>query len=75
MIRLNCHLSDELGERLNNYCDKMGMSKVAVVTMALSDYLNTAEAKQKIIEQMSDPNKMAEIMKAFGISADMLQQK
>lgn len=68
MYRLNCHLSDELGDRLANYCERSGMLKVAVVAMALDQYLNEQEVKCKLMDQLSDPVKMAEICKAMGVS-------
>lgn len=67
MYRLNCHLSDDLGDRLGNYCERSGMLKVAVVAMALDQYLNEQEAKCKFLEQLSDPAKMAEICKVMGV--------
>lgn len=69
MYRLNCHLSDELGDRLGNYCERSGMMKVAVVAMALDQYLNEQEAKCKLLEQLSDPAMMAEVCKFMGLSS------
>jgi predicted transcriptional regulator len=68
MYRLNCHLSDDLGDRLGNYCERSGMLKVAVVAMALDQYLNEQEAKRKLLEQLSDPMKLTEICKIVGVS-------
>lgn len=67
MYRLNCHLSDDLGDRLGNYCERSGMLKVAVVAMALDQYLNEQEAKRKLLEQLSDPARLAEICKMVGV--------
>ena len=67
MYRLNCHLSDDLGDRLGNFCERSGMLKVAVVATALNQYLNEQEAKCKLLEQLSDPVKMAEICKVMGV--------
>ena len=67
MYRLNCHLSDDLGDRLGNYCERSGMLKVAVVAMALDQYLNEQEAKRNLLEQLSDPAKLAEICKIVGV--------
>lgn len=69
MYRLNCHLSDDLGDRLGNYCERSGMMKVAVVAMALDQYLNEQEAKRKLLEQLSDPAKLTEICKIMGVPA------
>lgn len=69
MYRLNCHLSDDLGDRLGNYCERSGMLKVAVVAMALDQYLNEQEAKRKLLEQLSDPARMVEICKMMGVPA------
>lgn len=66
MYRLNCHLTDELGDRLANYCERAGMMKVSVISMALDQYLNEQEMKCKLLEQLSDPVKMAEICKIVG---------
>lgn len=68
MYRLNCHLSNDLGDRLGNYCERSGMLKVAVVAMALDQYLNEQEAKRKLLEQFSDPARLAEICKMVGVS-------
>ena len=67
MYRLNCHLSDDLGDRLGNYCERSGMLKVAVVAMALDQYLNEQEARRKLLEQLSDPKKLTEICKIVGV--------
>ena len=69
MYRLNCHLTDDLGDRLANYCERAGMMKVSVVSMALDQYLNEQETKCKLLEQLSDPAKMAEICKLMGLSS------
>jgi predicted transcriptional regulator len=68
MYRLNCHLSDDLGDRLANHCERSGMLKVAVVATALDQYLNEQEAKRKVLEQLSDPAKLTEICKIMGLS-------
>lgn len=67
MYRLNCHLTDELGERLSEYSERTGVTKVTVVAMALDQYLNEQEAKCKLLEQLSDPVKLAEICKFAGV--------
>lgn len=69
MYRLNCHLTDDLGDRLANYCERAGMMKVSVVSMALDQYLKEQEARCKLLEQLSDPAKMAEICKLMGLSS------
>lgn len=69
MYRLNCHLTDDLGDRLANYCECAGMMKVSVVSMALDQYLKEQEARCKLLEQLSDPAKMAEICKLMGLSS------
>lgn len=69
MYRLNCHLSDDLGDRLANYCERSGMLKVAVVATALSQYLNEQEVRCKLLEELSDPAKMAEVCKLMGLSS------
>lgn len=69
MYRLNCHLTDDLGDRLANYCERAGMMKVSVVSMALDQYLTEQEARCKLLEQLSDPAKMAEICKLMGLSS------
>lgn len=74
MYRFNCQFSDELGERLADYSEKMGMSKVAVVTIALSEYLNTAEVKQKLLSQLGDPMQFAEMCKAMGVTPEALKK-
>lgn len=69
MYRLNCHLSDDLGDRLSNYCERSGMLKVAVVATALNQYLNEQEIRSKLLEELSDPAKMAEVCKLMGLSS------
>ena len=68
MYRLNCHLTDDLGDRLANYCENAGMMKVSVVSMALDQYLKEQEVRRKLLEQLSDPAKIAEISKLMGLS-------
>lgn len=67
MYRMNCHLSDELAARLCDYCERSGMAKVYVISMALDQYLNEQEAKRKVLEQLSDPAKLTEICKIMGL--------
>ncbi len=69
MYRLNCHLTDELGDRLANYCERAGMMKVSVVSTAIEQYLKEQEARCKLLEQLTDPAKMAEICKFMGLSS------
>lgn len=69
MYRLNCHLTDDLGDRLANYCERAGMMKVSVVSLALDQYLKEQETRCKLLEQLSDPAKMAEICKLIGLSS------
>ena len=69
MYRMNCHLTDELGARLCDYCERNGLAKVYVISMALDEYLKEQEAKAKLLEQLSDPAKMAEICKLVGLSS------
>lgn len=74
MYRLNCHLTDDLGDRLANYCEHAGMMKVSVVSMALDQYLKEQEARCKLLEQLSDPAKMAEICKLMGLSSSGFEE-
>lgn len=67
MYRLNCHLSDNLGTRFCEYCERTGVAKVTVVSVALDQYLNEQELKRKLLEQLSDPTKLAEICKIAGV--------
>lgn len=67
MYRLNCHLTDNLGTRFCEYCERAGVPKVTVVSLALDQYLNEQEMKCKLLEQLSDPAKMAEICKIVGV--------
>lgn len=69
MYRLNCHLSDDLGDRLANYCERSGMLKVAVVAAALNQYLKEQEVRCKLLEELSDPAKMVEVCKLMGLSS------
>lgn len=69
MYRLNCHLTDDLGDRLANYCERAGMMKVSVVSLALDQYLKEQEVRQKLLEELSDPAKLAEVCKLMGLSS------
>lgn len=69
MYRLNCHLTDDLGDRLANYCERSGMLKVAVVATALNQYLKEQEVRFKLLEELSDPAKMAEVCKLMGFNS------
>lgn len=69
MYRLNCHLSDDLGDRLANYCERSGMLKVAVVAAALNQYLKEQEVRCKLLEELSDPARMVEVCKLMGLSS------
>lgn len=68
MYRLNCHLTDNLGTRFCEYCERTGIAKVTVVSTALDQYLNEQEVKCKLLEQLSDPAMMAEICKLMDLS-------
>lgn len=67
MYRLNCHLTDDLGDRLGNYCERSGMMKVSVVSSALDQYLKEQEVRCKLLEELSDPAKLAEVYKLMGL--------
>lgn len=67
MYRLNCHLTDDLGDRLANYCERAGMMKVSVVSSALDQYLKELEVRYKLLEELSDPAKLAEVCKLMGL--------
>lgn len=67
MYRLNCHLTDDLGDRLANYCERAGMMKVSVVSLALDQYLKEQEVRYKLLEELSDPAKLAEVCKLMGL--------
>lgn len=69
MYRMNCNLSDDIGSRLNGYCERTGVAKVTVVSLALDQYLAEQEMKRKLMEEMSDPMKMAQIYKILGMPA------
>lgn len=69
MYRLNCHLTDDLGGRLSNYCERAGMMKVSVVSLALDQYLKEQEVRCKLLEELSDPAKLAEVCKLMGLSS------
>lgn len=69
MYRLNCHLTDDLGDRLANYCERAGMMKVSVVSLALDQYLKEQETRCKLLEQLSDPARLAEVCKLMGLSS------
>lgn len=69
MYRLNCHLTDDLGDRLANYCERAGMMKVSVVSLALDQYLKEQEVKYKLLEELSDPARLAEVCKLMGLSS------
>lgn len=69
MYRLNCHLTDDLGDRLSNYCERAGMMKVSVVSLALDQYLKEQEVRCKVLEELSDPAKLAEVCKLMGLSS------
>lgn len=67
MYRLNCNLADDIAQRLNAYADRTGVSRVNIVSMALDQYLAEQEMKRKLMEEMSDPMKMAQIYKVLGM--------
>lgn len=67
MYRFNCHLSDELGERMGKFAERAGMSKVTLVTLALNTYMDQEDMKRQLMEKMSDPYTLAEVCKAMGI--------
>lgn len=69
MYRLNCHLTDDLGDRLSNYCERAGMMKVSVVSLALEQYLKEQEVRYKVLEELSDPAKLVEVCKLMGLSS------
>lgn len=74
MYRMNCHLTDDIAARLCDYCERAGVAKVTVISMALDQYLNEQELKRKILEQFADPEKMAEICKIVGLPASGSKQ-
>ena len=74
MYRLNCNLPDDLGCRLSDYSKKTGVAKVNVVILALNDYLNEQEYKAKLLEQMSNPNTIANLLLELGCDNEKISQ-
>ena len=74
MYRMNCHLTDAIAARLCDYCERTGVAKVTVISMALDQYLNEQELKRKILEQFADPEKIAGICKIVGLPASGSKQ-
>lgn len=72
MSRLNCNLPDELNERLNTFCKKTGIAKVNAVILALNDYLNEQEYKAQLLEKMSNPNTIANLLLEMGCDKDKI---
>lgn len=68
MYRLNCNLADDIAQRMNDYADRTGVSRVNIVSLALDQYLAEQEMKRKLMEEMSDPMKIAQIYKVLGMS-------
>lgn len=67
--RLNCLLDASYGERLSERSEKSKLPKVAIVAMALDQYLKQADMLDRLqAELVSDPVKLAEVCKAFGVS-------
>lgn len=67
MYRLNCNLSDDIGKRLNDYADRTGISRVNIVSLALDHYLTQEEVKLRIMNELTDTKKLAEIYKVLGV--------
>lgn len=68
MYRLNCVLSDELGERIHARSEKTGVTKVSLVATAITSYCDQMDLMDRLTEQLtSDPVKLAEVAKALGI--------
>lgn len=69
VYRLNCVLDASFGERLMAHCEKTKLSRTAIVSMALDQYFNQAELLDRLVTEVSsDPVKLAEVCKAFGIT-------
>lgn len=67
--RLNCLLDASYGERLSERSEKSKLPKVAIVAMALDQYLKQADMMEKLqAELTADPVKLAEVCKAFGLT-------
>lgn len=66
--RLNCLLDASYGVRINERSEKSKLPKVAIVAMALDQFLKQADMMDKVLEELSsDPVKMAEVCKTVGI--------
>ena len=52
MYRMNCHLTDEIAARLCDYCERTGVAKVYVISMALDQYLNEQQLKRKGLQTL-----------------------
>lgn len=70
-FRLNCLIDLELADRLAERSAKTKLPKVGIVTLALDQYLKQADMLDKIqAELVSNPVKLAEVCKAFGLSPE-----
>lgn len=67
MYRTNVNLTDELGARLVSYSEKTGIPRAGIIAMAVDQYLNEQEFKQKVLEELKDPEKMGVLIKSLGL--------
>ena len=56
-----------LSELMYDYADRTGIPRVTIVSLALDQYLMQEEAKRKMIADMGDPVKLAEIYRVLGL--------
>ena len=68
MYRLNVHVDDEVGARLQAYCDSRRVTKVSVVTTALLDFLDAQAVRDELLAKMKDPAQLAEMAKVLGVN-------
>lgn len=59
--KINITISEELAERLEEYCKKNYLTKSGVITMATTDYLNTREMQISYKNMTDSIAKLAEI--------------
>lgn len=67
MYRMSVYLTDDLGARLVSYSEKSGVPRAVIIATAVDQYLKEQELKQKVLEELKDPEKMGALLKTLGL--------
>lgn len=72
--KMYVRISSKLEEQLNELADYIGTTKSALITYYIAQGVKQEQMRLSAQKKMTDPEAMAKILKAMGMSAEQFQE-